>query len=663
MAWETKYQVFLGIFFINFPNGLTWYYGNLSSYAASALRYYLGPEADVETVWLMSIFIGLWNAGLMLGGLLHRGMPRPRLIALAGVLVYDGAFALTTWTMRQSLALYVTSFGALTGLADGFIYAACMAFIPMWEKQRVGLAIAVSTSSLGAGALVINQVISRYVNPDNEIAATPDGNLMLFSQEKILERVPNVFLLLTVCNFFFHALGLALLKTKPEDEAKGGEKDETAQGYLKIEDSKSVKADDTASIVEGQEDAEDYNYCLSYTFGDEDIESTKSSFLEGGEGVYPHWWSFKTKCDSGSIDCFPVSRFIPRSSSEPLLPQCLECSKFGQSWEFCSVRGKMVTRRGSLPGSQMMSTTSITTASKSYDFHSEDQDGSSKKFKPWSKAIKTHQNHCVIFDATKTRVDGANVHHRNNNDAEVPTVKTSIVTVELKPAPYGSTYVRDVKETDFTGPAGGREFTSEKQTQPTALAQTRSFTPREMACSRMFFVLWVAQFTMDYNMAVLTNYYKLYGELYITDDHFLAFLGTVITATTIIPKLAWGWLLDRWGIKATIVFMTSSTAILACPWYFTAQIDRYLYSALTLGLCWCVCAFDSLAAAAVLVAFGPAHFNVNYGLVTSSSIFLNMVTPLGMRALVEFFGWAWLFLSVGILNFVVLLQTLFCIHA
>ena len=353
--------------------------------------------------------------------------------------------------------------------------------------------------------------LPRYVNPDNEIAATPDGNLMLFSQEKILERVPNLFLLLSVCNFFFHVLGLALLKTKPEDEGKGGEEDETAQGYLKIEDPKSVKADDTASIVEGQEDAEENNYCLSYTFGDGDIESTKSSFLEGGEVVYPHWWSFKTKCDSGSMDCFPVSRFIPWSSSEPLLPQCLECSKCGQSWEFCSVRGKMVTRRGSLPGSQMVSNTSITTASKSYDFLSEDQDGSSKKFKPWSNAIKTRQNHCVIFDATKTRVDGANVHHQNNNDAEVPTVKTSIVTVE--PAPYGSTYVRDVKGTDFTGPADGRVFTSEKQTQPTALAQTRSFTPREMACSRMFFVLWVAQFTMDYSLSVLTNYYKLYGEV------------------------------------------------------------------------------------------------------------------------------------------------------
>ena len=78
-------------------------------------RYYLGPGVDVETVWLLSIFIGLWTTGLMLGALLQRVFPRPRLIVLGGILVFDGAFTATSLTITNSLALYIASFGALTG--------------------------------------------------------------------------------------------------------------------------------------------------------------------------------------------------------------------------------------------------------------------------------------------------------------------------------------------------------------------------------------------------------------------------------------------------------------------------------------------------------------------------------------------------------------------
>ncbi|GFS19598.1 major facilitator superfamily MFS-1 domain containing protein [Elysia marginata] len=645
-------------------------------------RHYLGPEVDVETVWLLSIFIGLWTTGLTLGALVQKYFPRPRLMALVGILVFDGAFAATAWTVKHSMVLYITSFGALTGLADGFVYTACIAFIPMWEKRRVGLATALSTSGLGVGAVVINQVISRYVNPENKIADRPDGNIMLFSQEEISERVPNLFLLLAVFNLFFHILGVLLLKTKSDDKVADNEQDAESQKHPLTQNTKLVDINKETELAVRLEKA--------------GILNAGKHFSEESKMFRPRVWSLNNERVPSTKESFRINKGSPWDSAENLsaewqkMPGWCQCRCVCQPPTVLGNRTNTVLP-GILIGSPMHSSECSGRLCESRDcsnhrlklhqhmLASSDRNELRKdqvtnaapaSFRLGSNTIRSgyqkHCNRCYALNNNSTIAYNVNAnffsceHHQNyKNSIEFANDKTATTTT--KPLQYGSTKATHLAEDQNKSgkdPEKG-SFKVEKEYSKASSTEVRSFTPREMVCSKMFFVLWVTQFSMDYSLSVLTNYYKLYGELHIKDDYFLACLGTAMTASIIIPKLGWGWLLDIWGLKFTLACMASSTVIISSFWYFTAMINRYLYSLLTLGLCWCVSAFDSLAAAAVLVAFGPAHFNINYGLVASSSIFFNLVTPLGMKGLVVFLGWPWLFLSVGFCNFIALLLTLY----
>lgn len=61
-----------------------------------------------------------------------------------------------------------------------------------WFPRQKGLVNGVIVGGFGLGAFVFNQIQSTYLNPTNE--KLDDDNY--FSDDKILNRVPSVFLLL-----------------------------------------------------------------------------------------------------------------------------------------------------------------------------------------------------------------------------------------------------------------------------------------------------------------------------------------------------------------------------------------------------------------------------------------------------------------------------------
>ncbi|GFO31122.1 transporter, major facilitator family protein [Plakobranchus ocellatus] len=623
----------------------------LEALSQNKTKYYLGPGADVETVWLLSVFFVFWTAGLMLGGLLQKVMPRPRLIVLGSVLLFDGAYVVTSLTIRLSLFLYVTSFGVLTGLADGFSFSACLTLISMWEDRRVGLMTALSTSGLGIGALVINVVISNFVNPENKIAAKPDGNLILFSQEEIVTRVPELFLVLAAFNFSFHAVGIAMLRTKATEESVGSEEYSRVLTESQQSDSPTNRSNDSSEVVEEKNDRGNRDNCeqpiseddspktLSQIIGisrprvwsldslravgKEDFRSSgnRSSIWGSMESLLTNWPGVSDSHSAGCSQC--LSTYLKQNGVLAIpgsLPGVEMHKNLYKDGRFCySCKRKfeyqdIYTAESLLPKLVYSGNATAEKVALRADHNSD-----------FSESHRTHNGKIRPETQPQTSHNCVNPIDQQLRDHHAKSCAKTVLKSSSSSTLYGST-------TGEIQSASGKE--AEKGGTVATHTRDASLSPRRMMCTRAFYVLWMVQFSMDFSISVLNNYYKLYGELYIRDDHYLAFLGTVMTASMIIPKLGWGALLDLIGVQATMLAVTSSTILLSSFWYFTAQINRWLYALFTLGLCWCLCAFDSLIAAAVLIAFGPAHSNINYGLVASSSILLNIVSPVGSSNLI-----------------------------
>ncbi|XP_005091526.1 uncharacterized protein LOC101864439 [Aplysia californica] len=89
-------------------------------------------------------------------------------------------------------------------------------YAAVWFPNAVGIATSVAASSFGGGSLVMNVLITMFVNPNNK---TPDillGTGKYFSDEDIVSKVPSVFLLLAAVSLGCHIIAFFFLRDHPD---------------------------------------------------------------------------------------------------------------------------------------------------------------------------------------------------------------------------------------------------------------------------------------------------------------------------------------------------------------------------------------------------------------------------------------------------------------
>ena len=385
------------------------------------------------------------------------------------------------------------------------------------------------------------------MNPDNKVADKPDGNLILFSQEEILARVPNLFLLLSVFNLFFHTLGIALLRTKPIEPP--------------IENQETNKAKSDIGYKEEKD-----NKPAVYT-GRAELTHDKRSFPECGDLFRPRVGSLNREGVSRPRNSFRISTASPWSSVEsllidwPMLPRSRCCL---YRHETCADKQSMITLPGSFSGTHMQSPpASGMHIPCRIDKHNQEKEtyqaavsapnGDSKHFRRWSNAIRSgseshHDSSCELnINAKDANIDNKAVYS--------PTDRNTINLI--RSAYYGSTNQPSLNNNN----EAAKEVDPENGEKEYDMSASFSFTPKQMVCTRMFFVLWVSQFCMDYSLSVLTNYYKLYGEVsngVLSDNHKEGFKKETLILTMYTSPLMYK--LPRRGDSDTLKFAAQGNA-------------------------------------------------------------------------------------------------------
>ncbi|KAK0060420.1 agnestins efflux protein AgnL12 [Biomphalaria pfeifferi] len=509
MKWR-KYFVLFGVFLLNVPNGVTWYYGNLSSYTACVFRKKQG--SNIESSWLMSAEVACWTLGIILGGLLDSKLG-PRSTMLLGAFLFNISFFLTFLTFELTFVTFILSLGVLTGIADGILHSASLSYIIMWVDDYVGLAVGLVTSSLGLGAVLINLIITRYINPLNLNPDVTDGNLRVFTQADILDRVPRVFLILGTFSSVFHFLGFVFLQSRRHHD-------------------KTVKCARAIYAARAPEGAAKHTARLSASQISVNCAGKLTNSLKEIEATL-----------AGCKESDAVSPEISESDTARLLEQS------------CNLVGT---------------------------------------------------NSCKSVKRERVQVCKLCCRKGLSEDARK----------------------------DLLG------FSNELQT---------------MLKTKEFYLLVMLQFSMDYALVVVSHFYKLFGQTWLSDDQVLAVLGTVMTVTTIFPKLLLGALQDKIGLKETWIIMTSGTTITSAFWDFTPKVNKWMFFIWTVCITWFVCAFDSLVVAGVVEIYGTYRCNLKYGIVAAFSTVLQLTAPPIMSQILETFEWLGLFLSVSCLHCVSLI--------
>ncbi|GFO06820.1 oxalate:formate antiporter [Plakobranchus ocellatus] len=185
---------------------------------------------------------------------------------------------------------------------------------------------------------------------------------------------------------------------------------------------------------------------------------------------------------------------------------------------------------------------------------------------------------------------------------------------------------------------------------------TKSWKPSETIKMPVFYAVLLFGMSILYGLILKSNYYKQFALLYINDDKYLTFVGTLIPIVSTVSRIIFGACLDKelLSIKDAVVLSLSLHIIFCTFWFFTPQVNAILYLILVLCLAMVQSAFYVIMPTAAHRIFGPLHFSNKFGLLLSINLLVGVGTPGLFGPLLEVLGWFWLFISVSITSLVTL---------
>ncbi|XP_059171583.1 uncharacterized protein LOC131952776 [Physella acuta] len=195
-----------------FPISVPWFYGNLSAYIDSYYISKLGPDGhSVGSLWMLAIIGFGTNLSFVFSGMLSKKIG-PWLTSAVTMGVFNFALFMSFFTIQHSFWLLHVTLGALCGLCTGAGYSMMLYFPVLWASEKVAFVSSLVLASSGVGSIIINQVITLYINPENDEPNLSLGQSHYFNQDDIIERVPYVFLVIGGLSSAFHVISLLLLR-------------------------------------------------------------------------------------------------------------------------------------------------------------------------------------------------------------------------------------------------------------------------------------------------------------------------------------------------------------------------------------------------------------------------------------------------------------------
>ncbi|GFO35946.1 major facilitator-like protein 5 [Plakobranchus ocellatus] len=170
-------------------------------------------------------------------------------------------------------------------------------------------------------------------------------------------------------------------------------------------------------------------------------------------------------------------------------------------------------------------------------------------------------------------------------------------------------------------------------------------TPWEAVKTMRFWTLWFVSLFLAHTFYVLTNLFKQYGLLEITNDQVLVVTGILSTVTLIATRPLAGIFSDRFGVKMTMVMTCAVSSVFMNFMVLTLRYSPALYIINTIIEFSCSSTYFIISSLVVNELFSTTHYPSLIGLVYTARMISSFVDPILVDAIVATFGWDWVFLS------------------
>jgi len=206
-----------GGFLLQFTMGAFYSFGNMSTYMTSYMRKHGNPDITSFDFVIVQSTWGMTQGCVMpLSGFLIRAIGE-KASMISGSILFSAGCALTYFTINKELWMVAATYGFVSAFGQNIALIPTLTTGMKWFPNRKGLAMGCVVGGFGGGALVFNYIQTAILNPENVSpdASGPDEGY--FTNEDLLNRVPN--LLLTLAGIYL-GLGMiaCLLITQPPND-------------------------------------------------------------------------------------------------------------------------------------------------------------------------------------------------------------------------------------------------------------------------------------------------------------------------------------------------------------------------------------------------------------------------------------------------------------
>ncbi|RUS77130.1 hypothetical protein EGW08_015117, partial [Elysia chlorotica] len=212
----TKRCALVGAHLVITPLSFLWSYGNLAPYLDSYYRYRCSTHgcADGSSDWVLNLFLASGLPGMLCVGRLAKRVGLPWL-GLVSTLLCGLALIASSWTVGVSMAASTVLLGAVNGVAMGTGINVAMILVNGWAPEKSSTFTASVTCVPPVLAFIQNQIVTAFVNPRNMRPDVAEHSNAFFSQDEILDRVPEVLLILAGITLGTQVLATLLISNPP----------------------------------------------------------------------------------------------------------------------------------------------------------------------------------------------------------------------------------------------------------------------------------------------------------------------------------------------------------------------------------------------------------------------------------------------------------------
>merc|ERR1712179_694653 len=184
------------------------------------------------------------------------------------------------------------------------------------------------------------------------------------------------------------------------------------------------------------------------------------------------------------------------------------------------------------------------------------------------------------------------------------------------------------------------------------IADRTNLTPWQVLKTRWFYQIWTGFLSISLTIGIMGTYSKTFGLTFINDDHFYSIVAVFQHIFNGFSRIFWGISFDRFGFKkcfaviCAVVCLTVTTLPLL-PSLSDGVGGRVCYG-LWMCLLYATCpGIYVIIAAEVIQAFGPLHYQANFGLLFTQNVAYCAVIIVITKGLFSFLGYSGMFLTAG----------------